>query len=121
LDAVVTSCLQELAVAVVMHHDLSTCCDLLSVYWRSMHLEYCHCWVVPVEAVKVLALFGKVYPVSKYFRMMDHDHQMNKDFENYKDYRHKQVDMWIVGIVASEVDSLRQLFQLGNFFLVQLN
>lgn len=65
----------------------------------------------------VSVLFVMVFRVSKFH----HDRQMSTNFENYKDYRRKLVDMWIAGNGANVAHSHHQRIQPGNFFLTQLN
>lgn len=67
--------------------------------------------------VTVLVLFAMVCQVNRYC----HDRQMSTDFENYKDYRRRLVDMWIAGNGANVVRTLRQPIQPGNFFSTQWN
>ncbi len=71
-----------------------------------------------MEAVKVSVLFEMVCRVSRYY----HDRQMSTNFENYKDYHRRLVDMWIVGNVANVVHNHHhRRIQLGNFFSIRLN
>lgn len=68
-------------------------------------------------AVTVLVLFVMVCQVSKCYR----DRRMSTNFENYKDYRRRLVDMWIADNEVNVAHSHRQLTQPGNFFSIQLN
>lgn len=73
--------------------------------------------MVLAEVVKVSVLFVMVCRVSKWYL----DRQMSTNFENYKDYHRRLVDMWIVGSGANAADSHRRPIRLGNFFSIQWN
>lgn len=72
-----------------------------------------------MAVVKVSVSFVAVCPVNvnRCFRLR----RMSTNFENYKDYRCRLMDMWIVGSAVNVVGSHRQRIQPGNFFSIRLN